>query len=191
MFAPTQTGGSIYLGPFRTTQVNPGNAAATADWPLRQVDQANWLRSFPPANNYRIYGNIPAYAIDSVIEFNQKLVLKEELLGATQALAQAREREVEVANEHLQYRDNELNGDPALEADRGVLPLHMVDGLVKALELLDEERNAEVLSVDDLRHELKREFDKVTALRERNQKLAGSLPQPDVTDSAVGSSVGE
>ena len=192
VFAPTQTGGTIYLGPFRTTQVNPGNAAATADFPLRQVDQANWQRNVPPANNYRVYGNVPAYAIDSVIEFNQKLVLKEELLGATQALADAREQEVQVANEHLLYRDNELNGgDPNMEKDRGILPVHMVDGLVKALELQDEERNAEVLAVDELRHELKREFDRVTTLRERNQKLVDSLPKPDVSDSAVGSAVGE
>jgi hypothetical protein len=190
LFEPTADGGSIYVGPFKVTVADPARSAAVAAWPLRETDRQNWppqpLRLSGPG--YRVYGSVPNSAHNNLIHYAQMLVRKDFQTFSANNLLATRDREIQIANEHLVYRNNELHGDPGLEADRGVLPNFMIDGYVKAIEDADERRNALALQVDDIRHNLKRTYDEVQRLQSRNIELMNSLApyeEPE-TSPAVG-----
>jgi len=191
VFGASQQGGSNYVGPFKVNVVDPGRSSAIAAWPLRQSETANWNSAFLYGPKCRVYGSVPANAPENLLRYAQVLLSKDELLAAKGDLRDARAKEVEIANEHLNYRDIELHGNPLLEGDRGVLPDHMIDGQVKAIETLDEQRNLIVLKVDKIRHRLKLMYDEVQALRERNRQLVASLPNNDDVATSPDASVGE
>jgi hypothetical protein len=191
VFGPAQNGGSNYVGPFKVTVVEAGRSAAVAAWPLRASETADWNRTFIFGNDCRVYGSVPTNAPETLLRYSQVLLAKDELLAAKTDLRDTRAREVEIANEHLNYRDIELHGDPSLAGDRGVLPDHMIDGQVKAIEILDEKRNVTQLEVAEIRHNLKVMFDEVQALRDRNRQLVASLPSNGESTAPAASSVGE
>jgi hypothetical protein len=191
VFGASQQGGTNYVGPFKVNVVDPGRSGAVAAWPLRQSETANWNREFLFGNQCRVYGSVPANAPENLMRYAQVLLGKDELLAAKTDLRDARAKEVEIANEHLNYRDIELHGDPSLAGDRGLLPDHMIDGQVKAIEALDEQRNLTVLEVDKIRHRLKLMHDEVQALRDRNRQLVASLPNSDDVATSSDSAVGE
>lgn len=192
VFGPGQGGGSYYVGPFKVNLVQAGRSGAVAHWPLRQLEKDNWNRTYIFGNNCRVYGSVPTNAAETLLRYQQILLAKDELLGAKTDLRDKRAKEVEIATEHLNYRDIELHGDPTLEGDRGILPDHMIDGQVKAIEALDEKRNMTAQEVDDIRHQLKQMFDEVQALRDRNRQLVASLPsENDATGGSTDASVGE
>lgn len=190
VFGPDNAG-SNYVGPFKVTVVEAGRSAAVAAWPLRAIEKANWSQTFLFGNNCRVYGSVPSNAPENLTRYAQVLLAKDELLAAKTDLRDARAKEVEIANEHLSYRDVELHGDPTLEGDRGLLPDHMIDGQVKAIEALDEQRNLTVLEVDEIRHKLKQMYDEVQVLRDRNRQLVSSLPSNDDAAQPANSAVGE
>ncbi len=186
LFEPTADGGSIYVGPFKVTVADPARSAAVAAWPLRATDRQNW----PPAPlrlsgpGYRVYGSVPNSAHNNLIHYAQLLVRKDFQTFSANNLLATRDREIQLANEHLVYRNNELHGDPGREADRGALPNFMIDGYVKAIEDADERRNALALQVDGLRHNLKRTYDEVQRLQARNIELMNSLAPYEEPETA-------
>jgi hypothetical protein len=191
VFGPGDAGGSNYVGPFKVTIVEASRSAAVAAWPLRDVEKNNWNRTFIFGNDCRVYGAVPTNAPETLLRYSQVLLSKDELLAAKTDLRDTRGREVEIANEHLNFREIELHGDSSLQGDRGVLPDHMIDGQVKAIEALDEKRNSTELEVADIRHRLKLMSDEFQALRDRNRQLVASLPSNDDTVEPVEAAVGE
>lgn len=191
VFGPSQDGGSNYVGPFKVTVVEAGRSAAVAAWPLRTAETANWNRTFIFGNDCRVYGSVPTNAPETLLRYAQVLLAKDELLAAKTDLRDTRSNEVEIANEHLNYRDIELHGDASLAGDRGVLPDHMIDGQVKAIEALDEKRNITELEVADIRLQLKLMSDEALALRDRNRQLVASLPGNEAPAAPTDNSVGE
>lgn len=191
VFGPGEGGGSYYIGPFKVNLVQAGRSGAVANWPLRQTEKDNWNRTYIFGNDCRVYGSVPTNAPETLLRYQQTLLAKDELLAAKTDLRDRRAEEVEVATEHLNYRNIELHGDPTLEGDRGILPDHMIDGQVKAIEAFDEKRNTTDLEVDEIRHRLKLMFDDVQALRDRNRQLVASLPGDDDTVAPADSAVGE
>ncbi|NQV23676.1 MAG: hypothetical protein HQ518_04835 [Rhodopirellula sp.] len=191
VFGPGQNGGSNYVGPFKVNVVEAGRSAAVAAWPLRQSERAQWNQTFIFGNDCRVYGSVPTNAPETLLRYSQVLLAKDELLAAKTDLKNTRAKEVEIATEHLNYRQVELHGDPSLAGDRGVLPDHMIDGQVKAIEALDEKRNITELEVADIRHQLKLMSDEVQALRDRNRQLVASLPSNEDVAAPADSAVGE
>lgn len=193
VFGPGDAGGSNYVGPFKVTVVEASRSAAVAAWPLRDVEKNNWNRTFIFGNDCRVYGSVPTNAPETLLRYSQVLLAKDELLAAKADLRDARAKEVEIASEHLSYREVELHGDPSLQGDRGILPDHMIDGQVKAIEALDEKRNLTALEVDQIRHRLKVMADEVQALRDRTRQLVASLPDGsgDAAKPVTSAGVGE
>ena len=192
VFSPGAGNGSSYIGPFKVTVVEAGRSAAVAAWPLREVEKNNWNRTFIFGNDCRVYGAVPTNAPETLLRYSQVLLAKDELLAAKSDLRDTRSKEVEIATEHLNFRTVELHGDPSLQGDRGVLPDHMIDGQVNAIEVLDEKRNVKELEVAAIRHQLKLMADEVQAIRDRNRQLVASLPGNDNVVAAPASpAVGE
>lgn len=192
VFEPTADGGSIYVGPFKVTVAEAGRSAVVAAWPLREEDKTNWPQPFRLAGGgYRVYGSIPNSAHRNLIHYAQLLVRKDFQTVSANTLLATRDREIQIANEHLVYRNNELHGDPGLEADRDVLPDFMIDGYVKATEDADERRNALSVEVDELRHRIKRTYDEVQRLQKSNVELMNSLPAPLYEEPGPAAAVGD
>lgn len=179
VFEPTNDGGSIYVGPFKITVADAARSAAVAAWPLRDTDRQNWPAPFRlNGPGYRVYGSVPSSSYLNLVNYSGSLVRKDFDTVKANNLLQVRDQEIQISNEHLVYRNNELHGDPSLEADRGILPNFMIDGYVKAIEEADEARNQLALEVDELRHRVKHTYDEVQRLQQRNVDLMNSLPQP-------------
>jgi hypothetical protein len=191
VFGSAQDDSSNYVGPFKVTVVNPGQSGAVAAWPLRASETANWNQAFIFGNECRVYGSVPTNAPETLLRYSQVLLAKDELLAAKTDLRDTREHEVEIAIMHRDFREEELHGDATLEGDRGILPDHMIDGQVKAIEILDEQRNLTALEVARVRHRLKLMYDEMLAIRDRNRQLVTSLPHNDDVAEPVGSAVGE
>jgi prefoldin subunit 5 len=191
VFVPNAQGQSVYLGPFTAKLVQGGVTTAEADFPLRAADRANWVAFVGQTTAGRVYGSVPSSGPESVLHLQQLLVRKNELLEAEQGLLAVRQKEVEIANEHLNYRNNELHGDPALQPERDTLPQFLVDGLVTAIEDTDEARNRVQAEVDDLRHRIKASYDEIVKLQAVNRELADSLPSGEATGTPASSTVGE
>lgn len=190
VFTANAAGQSVYLGPFTVSEVFGDQTNAVADFPLRAADQANWANLVGQSAG-RVYGSVPSSGPQSVLHLQQLLVRKHELLEAEQALLGVRQKEVNIANEHLNYRNNELHGDPNLEGERGALPQFVIDGLVKAIEDADENRNGTLAEVDDLRHRIKASYDEILKLEAANKALVDTLPAGESTAGPALSSVGE
>ena len=191
VFSSGDGDGSTYIGPFKVTTVQAAQTGAVANWPLRKVETDNWNQTYIFGKDCRVYGSVPTNAPETLLRYQQVLLAKDELMVAKTDLRDAREREVEIADEHKTYRDIELHGNPALEGDRGVLPDYMIDGQVKAIETLDEQRNLAALEVARVRHRLKLMYDEMLAIRDRNRQLVTSLPHNDDVAEPAGSAVGE
>ena len=191
VFGPSQDGGSNYVGPFKVTLVDAGRSAAVAAWPLRASETANWNSTFIFGNDCRVYGSVPTNAPENLLRYAQVLLAKDELLAAKTDLRDTRAKEVKIAELHEKFRYDELHGDVSLEGDKGLLPDHMIDGQVKAIEVLDEKRNVTELEVADIRHQLKLMSDEALALRDRNRQLVASLPGNEAPAAPADNSVGE
>ena len=191
VFGAGEPAGSNYVGPFKVNVVDAGRSAAVAAWPLRQSETANWNQEFLFGSQCRVYGSVPANAPKNLLRYAQVLLAKDELMAAKSDHRDVQTKAVEIANEHLNYRDIELHGDPSLAGDRGLLPDHMIDGQVKAIEALDEQRNQTELDVDQIRHKLKLMYDEVQTLRDRNRQLVASLPNNEGVVSSSDAAVGE
>ena len=198
VFTATADGKSAYLGPFTVTEVFQDQTNATADFPLRASDTANWksvVGQTPDRPNDpvpgRVYGSVPSEGPETVLHLQQLMVRKHQLLEAEQELLAVRQKEVNIANEHLNYRNNELHGDQTLQNDRDALPQFVIDGLVKAIEDADESRNRIQTEVDELRHQIKASYDEIVELKAANDALAVTLPAGEATAGPAPSSVGE
>ncbi|MBI1312683.1 hypothetical protein GC176_15430 [bacterium] len=191
VFVPDPQGQSMYLGPFNVKDVQGGFTIAEADFPLRPSDLANWQNFVTQTQAGRVYGSIPSAGPEAVLHLQQLLVRKNELLEAEAALLAVRQKEVAIANEHLNYRNNELHGDPTLQGERDSLPQFVIDGLVKAIEDADESRNRTLEEVDELRHQIKLAYDEIVAFEQKNRDLAATLPDGSQTAVPATAAVGE
>ena len=190
VFTAGADGQTIYLGPFTVSEVFDDRTNAVADFPLRPSDRANWQNLVGQSAGH-VYGSIPSVGPESVLHLQQLMVHKGFLLNDERNRLAVEQQAIEVANEHLNYRDSELHGDPNLQNERDALPQFVIDGLVKAIEDADESRNRTQTEVDDLRHQIKASYDEILKLQAANEALAGTLPAGEATAGAATSSVGE
>ena len=65
------------------------------------------------------------------------------------------------------------------------LPAYMIDGLVRAIAAVEEERNVSVERVDQLRRDLKMNHDRANRLLQQNSVLERSLPKAVTAAAAV------
>ncbi len=170
-----------YVGPFKITAIQENASALAPGWSFRPSEP---MDSWKPGPGWRFREEIPvadkvAFS-DLDVAFtsaDNKLVDKQKNLTAQENLAAA-------AQLHLDLRKGELNGDPNLDNLRGKLPQEMVDGLVIAIKDAEEERNAALNEVDQLRRDLRNSYLKFQSLQAANSRLSQSLPGAKVPVSA-------
>ncbi len=90
------------------------------------------------------------------------------------------------ADDQLRLRFSELMGEnDDLAGLKGKLPAYMIDGLVRAIAAVEEERNVSIETVDQLRRDLKINHDRANRLLQQNSVLERSLPKAVTAAAAV------
>jgi len=172
-------GTSVYRGDFTVVTARDVQAQVQPNWRVRPEDVQTWQ----PAANWRWRnlippGSQPTYdqQILAIAKSDDLLTLRREKLAAEVA-AEAK------AQEALKLRESELIGGDELSKD----PAEAVEnreGLVAAVEQVEEERNDVLRQVDELRRRLRSVQQKIDEQRALNLELAGQLPQPATTVGA-------
>jgi hypothetical protein len=168
-------GTSTYVGSFLATAVRENQAAFAPAFRIRGNEPQSW-----PANaNWRVRAMIPPNFVERFSDVHGGLALGDQALAAKQGHLQVQKQLVEVSQQHLQHRMDELQGfeTPPPGADR--LPEEWSVGLIAATGNEEERRNEELTVLDGLRREVKDAYARQDKLIEDNTALVGSLPGPD------------
>lgn len=174
-FRPTADGNYVYVGEFEATTVRENESRLDATWRIRPGEAQNWQ-----GGTWRFREAIPPGYQTRFVDLRTELTVADELFAAKQDYLQAQEELIRSANEHLQYRRQELIGDPNDPEDKGL------NG-----EISDEEdaRNQALAEVDQLRHNREDALQRIDELIGANRRLAerlpGSEPEPDGEVSAA------
>lgn len=166
-------GSAIYRGDFTVVTARDIQSQLQPNWRIRPEDVSTWQPNgkwrwrtlVPPGSqpNYdqQILGI--AKADDTRTERRKKLATETAIEKAVQAQKDLRDAEL--------VGGDQLPKDPALDVEYR-------EGLVAALEQVEEERNQVLRKVDDLRRRLRAAQQNVDRLKAENLELATKLPQP-------------
>lgn len=157
-FAPIGQGQSRYLGEFTPSDAN-GNFVASAE--PRPSDFANLQQITGP--QWRLRTQVPDTYRTTFFDLRNELVLKGRQLKDDQRFAAEYTTQQQAAGVIRDRRLLELNGDATLT------------GLVSKLATVEDARNAELVTLDGLRRQIKRTTDRIDALVEENRELAKKL----------------
>lgn len=174
LFQPDGNQGTSYLGPVRVENVADGQFAASATWIVRPQDAATYKFGQP---GFRIRENVPAADLENFVKMQHAMSLKDvDLKDAKKWLDYAQNRDRKTAEDQLQFRINELHGDPGQADKKGLLPDYLVDGLVIAIENAEESRNVTLEEVHELRQKLQDVYDEIVEVQNTNSELIQTLP---------------
>jgi len=169
-FQPNADGTTRYIGEFRTQQAT-GNAASLAPaWRLRPGDTDGWV-----AGTWRIRAQIPSGDYGVFVDLHRQLLLLDELHAYWQKDLAVQDELIQFANDHLQYRQKELDGFPELAAQSDKLPTDIIGGVIQALIEQEELRNAALARASALRRRLFERQQEFDAVRKENDALAQNL----------------
>lgn len=179
-FRPLQDGSYMYVGEFQAVAINPQSAQVKALWNIRGNETDSWAFS----DQWRFRTAVPPKAVTQLVSLHASLTSLDELLADKTRFVAAQTRLLEVADEQLKYRIEELvGGDVAAPVDPNALAEgekpEYSHGLLAALAYEEEQRNAALLSVDQMRRRLKTSFETLQELVKQNNLLARTLPQPE------------
>lgn len=169
-FQPTAEGvGMSYVGAFKISAAQEAQAALTPNWRLRPDEDKNWR--YGP--NWRFRSNIPLQHRVMFANYEKTMLIKDELVAQQERNLEYQKKAKEKAEEQLELRKKELNGDPALANQN--LDKHLKEGYHKTVGDLENNRNLTQGEVDELRRQIKRTRDEIERLTKENERLADQL----------------
>jgi len=166
-------GKAIYRGDFTVLTARDVQSQLQPNWAVRPEDaqtwqpQANWRwrNLIPPGYQDNFDKQILAIAHADDVLTDRKKILDNEIKLEAQAQDQLKLREAELVG------GEQLSKDPIVDVE-------FREGLVAAIEQVEEDRNKVLLKVDELRHKLRTVQHQVDRLKQENVELAKKLPQP-------------
>lgn len=165
-------GSSIYRGDFVAATVRENESLMQPNWRVRPGDTAGWQ-----PGNWRWRVMLPSAYPNRFEDIEQNLVRRDERLAARQQTLETQQKLIAEANEQLKLREAELVGGPELPKEETLDP-EFRDGLVATLEVLEEERNSELVRIDRLRRSVRELNRQIQAVQSQNRELVEKLPQP-------------
>lgn len=177
-FQKNQDGSSLLAGEFKVTQIRDEQTILEPNWRLRPGDTQDWQ-----AGNWRIRSLVPSYFGDRLTATEVDFLVADEDLGAKKADVALQTKMVAAANEELDQRLKEINGQPQNEGKE--LPPEIIRGFIATMLEEEELRNAALAAVDFLVHDLKHTNAAIQRTHKLNQRLVKTLPQPASTTSDV------
>ena len=172
-FQLENNGSSLYVGSFNAAEVLATESGLKATFPVRAQDAANWN-----GQAYRLRTLIPSAFLSQFVDLQAKLVTQDELLKKQEKNLATQGELAAAANDQRDTRVAELLGGGQ---DKGT-------GLVTEINQADDQRNASLIRVDELRRKISEAKAHVNSLIQENNTLAASLPgQPPREHAEAGS----
>ncbi|HEV7998342.1 MAG TPA: hypothetical protein VGP63_00590 [Planctomycetaceae bacterium] len=166
-------GGSTYVGSFNVADVTANESGLKATFPVRAQDVASWN-----GQSFRLRTVIPSAFLSQFADLQAKLVSNDEVLKKQEKNLTTQGELATAAQEQRNTRVAELLGAGAGKAA----------GLVAEINQADDERNASLMRVDDLRRKINEAKAHVNILIQDNNNLATALPgQPPREHADAGS----
>jgi hypothetical protein len=183
VFAANGQGKVIYTGEF-ILGIGPNELGETTcvlypTWKVSPQEMASWNFT----NRVRIRTQIPSGGRGEIDNLNQTIARSDEQLNQLNTRIEDQKKLRIDADQELLGRKNELLGDPngVVVAERP----EFVDGLVKAIENIEEERNAVQIAVDSIRRDILKAIKTRTESVEGVKELAASASKPVTKVSTV------
>lgn len=183
VFADNGQGKVIYTGEF-ILGIGPNELGETTcvlypTWKVTPQEMASWNFT----NGVRIRTQIPSGGRGEIDNLNQTIARSVEQFNQLTSRIEDQKKLRLDADQELQGRKNELLGDPngVVVAERP----EFVDGLVKAIENIEEERNAIQIAVDSIRRNILKAVKTRTESVEGVKELAANAAKPVTKVSTV------
>jgi hypothetical protein len=159
-FQLNNDGSSTYVGSFNAAEVQANEAGLKATFPVRAQDVPSW-----DGQNFRLRTVIPSSFVSQIANLQGELVKHDELLKKQEKNLATQAELAAAAKEQRETRIAELLGGKGIQT-----------GLVAEINQADDQRNASLLRVDDLRRKISQAEAHVKNLVQENNALASSLP---------------
>jgi hypothetical protein len=153
-------GGSTYVGSFNAAEVQANESGLKATFPVRAQDVPTWN-----GQEFRLRTQIPSALFTQIATLQAELVKHDELLKKQEKNLATQVELAAAAKEQRDTRVAELLGGKDIQT-----------GLVAHINQADDQRNAALLRVDDLRRKISQAEAHVKSLIQENNNLAASLP---------------
>jgi hypothetical protein len=153
-------GSSTYIGSFNVVEVQANEAGLRATFPVRAEDVPSWN-----GQDFRLRTVIPSSLFKQITDLQGELVKADELLKKQEKNLATQSELATAAKEQRDTRIAELLGGKGIDT-----------GLVAGINQADDQRNASLLRVDDLRRKISQAEAHVKSLIQENNALAASLP---------------
>jgi hypothetical protein len=165
-------GSSVYRGDFVAATVRERDSLLVPGWRLRPGDTAGWQ-----TGPWRWRLVLPPSYPSRFGELEQSLLIQDEVLAERRKSLAIQHDMVQTATEQLKLREAELLGGPELPQEEA-LEQEFREGLVAALETVEEQRNGQLIAIDRLRRSVRALRQEILAIQSQNRELVDKLPQP-------------
>lgn len=167
-FQPNDDGQMQYVGAFRVTQIDTTQAALQLERTPREGETATWNVNRP----WRFRDSMPAGKRAQIGELLLELTLIEQRMSDRELNLQIQNKSVQAAQNMLDQRLAELQGDETLPEQAGE---EYRLGLVEALRNAEANRDAALAEVQQLREELHDLYGRFENLLAENKDLESQL----------------
>ena len=171
-FQAMQDGSVVYRGDFVADVVREGNSSLKPNWRVRPGDTEGWQ-----TGPWRWRLMLPPSYPSRFDELEQDLLLEDEVLAERQKTLGDEAVLVQTAKDQLKLREAELVGGPELPKEEK-LDQEFREGLVAAMETVEEDRNAQLLVIDQKRRSVRKLAQEIKEVEDENRALVEKLPQP-------------
>ena len=168
----------VYRGDFTVATARDVQSQLTPNWKVRNQDGATWQIS-----KWRWRNQLPSAYQQN---FDKQILLlsqREDDLAVWRRSQDVQTKLVAQSQEQLKLREAELVGGDQLSKNAADAVEHR-EGLVAAVEQVEESRNQVLTKVDDLRRKLRTVQTDVDRLKALNVELTDKLPQPEKVQAA-------
>ncbi|MCH2202895.1 MAG: hypothetical protein MK102_13060 [Fuerstiella sp.] len=191
-FKETSDGSIVYVGEFDVINRTATECALLPNWTVTQEELDVW--SANPELPWRFRSMVPASLRIQVDQLHAQLQKLSEDYSEIEANVAQQETLLQQAKSQLEIREQELKGNPNAQPISG--HPEYADGLEKAISAADEVRSDRLISVDQLRRNIKNARDTrdelLRQLDESNQRLSTVRKnQPERRGRPVGVAVSQ
>ena len=168
----------VYRGDFTVATARDVQSQLAPNWKVRNQDGATWQSS-----KWRWRNQLPSAYQQN---FDKQILLlsqREDDLAVWRRSQDVQTKLVAQSQEQLKLREAELVGGDQLSKNAADAVEHR-EGLVAAVEQVEESRNQVLTKVDDLRRKLRTVQTDVDRLKALKVELTDKLPQPEKVQAA-------
>jgi len=171
-FFTPDNGAGRYIGPFKVIDARDDSSSMQLTKLVRPNDVATW-----PNGKWRFWRFVPTEYTNRHDHLWNMLVSAEEDLSHVEDLKRQATALNERAQEQILERVGELEGGPQIPMG--------VKGLVESLATAEQERDEQLLAVDQLRRKIHGSQEELQGLIEESRTLMQQLPKPYLDTAAT------